>query len=121
MAEEILRKVDVDWLLCVYGAMLTDKQREIAAMYYEEDYSLAEIAQQENVSRQSVYDTLQRVEKQLRSLEEKLGLRRRMNGIENALQQALNALPQEETAANARQYVQEALRLLNDEEEVNGL
>ena len=37
------------------------------------------------------------------------------------LQQALNALPQEETAANARQYVQEALRLLNDEEEVNGL
>ena len=121
VAEEILRKVDVDWLLCVYGAMLTDKQREIAAMYYEEDYSLAEIAQQENVSRQSVYDTLQRVEKQLRSLEEKLGLRRRMSGIENALQQALNALPQEETAANARQYVQEALRLLNDEEEVNGL
>ena len=35
MAEEILRKVDVDWLLALYGAMLTYKQREIAALFDE--------------------------------------------------------------------------------------
>ncbi len=121
MAEEILRKVDVDWLLCVYGSLLTDKQREIAAMYYEEDYSLAEIAQQEQVSRQSIHDTLQRVEKQLRTLEEKLGLRRRFSLTEQAIQAALNALPETEETVLSRQLMEKAIRLLNDEEDGNGL
>lgn len=121
MAEEILRKVDVDWLLCVYGAMLTDKQREIASLYYEEDYSLAEIAQQQNVSRQSVHDTLHRVEKQLRTLEEKLGLRKRLNAVDGMLRQAMEALPDEAESGAAREYLGKALRLLNDEEEANGL
>lgn len=118
MAEELLRKVDVDWLLCVYGAMLTDKQRDIASLYYEEDYSLAEIAQQENVSRQCVHETLQRVEKQLRMLEEKLGMRRRMLAVEETLNQALNTLT---PGAAARDYIEKALCLLNDEEDANGL
>jgi len=121
VGEEILRKVDVDWLLCIYGAMLTEKQREIANLYYEEDYSLAEIAQQEHVSRQSVHDTLQRVEKQLRSLEEKLLLRQRLAGAGESLQAALDALPAAEENAAAREYVEKALRLLNDEEESDGL
>ncbi len=121
MTEEILHKVDVDWLLCLYGSMLTEKQRKIASLYYEEDYSLAEIAQQENVSRQSVHDTLHRVEKQLRSMEEKLGLRRRMSGVEALLRQGIDALPQDGTADQAKGYIEKALRLLTDEEEANGL
>ena len=44
MSDEVLRKVDVDWLLSIYGALLTDKQRAMAALYYDEDLSLAEIA-----------------------------------------------------------------------------
>ena len=82
MAEEILHRVAIDWLLDIYGNLLTDKQREIASLYYEEDYSLAEIAQQAGVSRQSVYDTLQRVEKQLLSTEEKLGIRKKFLDVE---------------------------------------
>lgn len=118
MAEEILRKVDVDWLLCIYGAMLTDKQRTLASLYYEEDYSLTEIAQQEGVSRQSVHETLQRVEKQLRTLEDKLGMRRRLRAVEENLVQALSALPDDGVAG---EHIQKAIRLLNDEEETNGL
>ena len=30
MSDEVLRKVDVDWLLSIYGALLTDKQRTMA-------------------------------------------------------------------------------------------
>ena len=119
MAEDLPRKVDVDWLLMIYGNLLTDKQRTLAALYYEEDYSLSEIAQQENVSRQSVYDALQRVEKQLRAWEEKLGIRRRFTQVESALNEALHALPSE--AAEARKQMEKALCLLNDEEEANGL
>lgn len=119
MAESILHKVDIDWLLCVYGPMLTEKQRDIATLYYEEDFSLAEIAQQENVSRQSIHDTLQRVEKQLRSLEEKLGLRQRIQAVEGEIQAALQTTPS--ACSESRAHMEKALRLLNDEEESNGL
>lgn len=114
MAENLLRKVDVDWLLTIYGAMLTDKQREIASLYFEEDLSLAEIAQQEGVSRQSVHDTLQRVEKQLRTWEDKLKMRSRLTNVQVSLEEALNALNQPD---KARKSIEKALSLLTDEED----
>ena len=117
MAEEILHRVAIDWLLGIYGPMLTDKQRELAGLYYEEDYSLAEIAQQTGVSRQSVYDTLQRVEKQLLSMEEKLGIRKKLLDVERQIQAALDTVDQ----PVPRQHLEKALRLLNDEEETHGL
>ena len=115
MAENLLRKVDIDWLLSIYGAMLTDKQHEIATLYYEEDYSLAEIAQQEGVSRQSVHDTLQRVEKQLRTWEEKLGMRARLINVQASLEHALEQM--EHSPDTARQSIEKALSLLTDEED----
>lgn len=120
MAEDMLRKVDIDWLLEVYGAMLTEKQQAIAALYYGEDLSLAEIAQQENVSRQSVHETLRRVERQLRTWEKKLGFRKRLTGVEIVLQQALQTL-EEQQYSLTKQHIDEAISLLNDEEEANGL
>ena len=118
MAEEILHRVAIDWLLGIYGPMLTEKQRELASLYYEEDYSLAEIAQQAGVSRQSVYDTLQRVEKQLLSMEEKLGIRQKLMDVEEQVQAAAEDLADPQAA---RQHLEKALCLLNDEEETNGL
>lgn len=115
MAENLLRKVDVDWLLTIYGAMLTDKQLEIATLYFEEDLSLAEIAQQEGVSRQSVHDTLQRVEKQLRTWEDKLGIRSRLTSVQNCLEQALEEVDYKPD--QARKSIEKALSLLNDEED----
>ena len=119
MAEEILHKVDMDWLLGIYGAMLTEKQKEIASLYYEEDFSLAEIAQQLDVSRQSVHETLQRVEKQLQTWENQLGVRNRLMRVQSAVQQALDALPA--GCEDASQHLQKALSLLNDEEDTHGL
>ncbi len=120
MGDAVLRKVDVDWLLSIYGALLTDKQRAMAVLYYDEDLSLAEIAQQENVSRQCVHETLQRVERQLRTWEEKLCVRERLNQVEGELNLAIDALPQK-GADQAYIHMKKALRLLNDEEETNGL
>ena len=37
MAEEILHRVAIDWLLGIYGNLLTEKQREMANLYFEED------------------------------------------------------------------------------------
>jgi len=115
LAENLLRKVDIDWLLSIYGGMLTDKQREIATLYFEEDLSLAEIAQQENVSRQSIHDTLQRVEKQLRTWEEKLGIRDKLTRVQTSLETALEEIDKDQSSA--RNIIEKAIRLLNDEED----
>lgn len=122
MSDNLLHKVDMDWLLGFYGALLTEKQLNISRLYYEEDYSLAEIAQMENVSRQSIHDTLQRVEKQLLDMEEKLGLCKRLNTAEKCIRDAQEIL--NETGPvnrSASKLLKKAISLLNDEEEEHGL
>ena len=59
-------------LLDFYGNLLTDKMREACESYYNEDLSLAEIAESSGISRQGVYDTIHRAEKQLEEYEERL-------------------------------------------------
>ncbi|MGL5715557.1 MAG: YlxM family DNA-binding protein [Paraclostridium sp.] len=66
--------VEIGLLFGQYKMLLTDKQQEIVSLYYNEDYSLGEISENLNVSRQGVYDTLKRSEKILRDYEYKLGL-----------------------------------------------
>ena len=55
-----------------YAALLTDKQMNYIELYYEDDYSLAEIAEEFQVSRQAVYDNIKRTEKILEDYEKKL-------------------------------------------------
>ena len=57
-----------------YGDLLTDRQRELFDLYYNEDLSLAEIAEQYGISRQGVRANLVRAENTLRQLENKTGL-----------------------------------------------
>lgn len=55
-----------------YAALLTDKQMNYIELYYADDYSLAEIAEEYQVSRQAVYDNIKRTEKILEDYERKL-------------------------------------------------
>ncbi|MCI2062884.1 MAG: YlxM family DNA-binding protein [Eubacteriaceae bacterium] len=57
-----------------YGAMLTKRQSEVIGLYYEENCSLSEIAEELGISRQGVYDALKNAQKSLCEYEEKLGL-----------------------------------------------
>ena len=61
-------------LLDIYGGVLTDKQREMLELYYNEDLSLSEIAANEGISRQGVRDSIKRGEEALLELEEKIGV-----------------------------------------------
>ena len=65
----------------MYSPLLTATQREITDLYFNYDLSLGEIAEQKNVSRQSVSDCLHKCRKQLESYEEKLGLLKSMQDI----------------------------------------
>ena len=68
-----------------YGELLTEKQREYFDLHYNEDLSLAEIAQSEGVSRQSVWDIIRRAEETMRRFEEKTGLVARLAAAQEKL------------------------------------
>lgn len=57
-----------------YGAMLSEKQQEFFTLYHMEDYSLAEISEEMNITPQAVSDLLRRTEQKLDDFEIKLGL-----------------------------------------------
>lgn len=57
-----------------YGFLLTGRQREIVDAYYNYDFSLREIAENQGVTRQAVLDGLKKAEGELLLLEKKLRL-----------------------------------------------
>ena len=75
MFEKDLKKA---YLLDFYGDVLTERKKEVLDMYYNEDLSLAEIAEQIGISRQGVRDLIKKAEDELLFLEEKLGLAKKM-------------------------------------------
>lgn len=75
----------ITFLLDFYGDMLTDKQREVVEAYYNEDLSLAEIAEDKDITRQGVRDSIKRAEQQLLEMEERLGLAKRFKAVQDSL------------------------------------
>lgn len=72
-------------LLDFYGELLTDKQRECFELHYNEDLSLAEIAEELCISRQGVWDNIRRAEASMQAMEDKTGLIRRFSDTQSAL------------------------------------
>ncbi|MEG1996377.1 MAG: sigma factor-like helix-turn-helix DNA-binding protein [Oscillospiraceae bacterium] len=66
------KNLDVAILLDFYGEMLTQKQRNVIDLYYNQDLSLSEIAQHEQITRQGVRDSIKRGEVLLFEMEQKL-------------------------------------------------
>lgn len=79
------KNLDISLLLDFYGDMLTDKQRDVVELYYNEDLSLAEIAVHSEITRQGVRDSIKRAEGILLGLEERLGLAKRFRLIQDGL------------------------------------
>lgn len=69
-----------------YGQLLTKRQQEVMNLYYEENYSLSEIAQEFNISRQGVHDSLKNAEKSLYEYENKLKLVERFENTRIAVE-----------------------------------
>lgn len=75
----------IAYLLDFYGDMLTGTQREVTDAYYNQDLSLAEIAEDRDITRQGVRDAIKRAEQQLLEMEERLGLARRFQDMQKSL------------------------------------
>lgn len=74
MESSLEKKQRVNLLMDCYEELLTDKQREYLSLYYNEDFSLSEIAEDLDVSRNAVYDNLKRAVATLEDYEKKLHL-----------------------------------------------
>lgn len=70
----IEERVELSLLYDFYGALLKENQRRMFEASILDDYNLAEIAEDENNTRQGVHDAIKRACKQLREYEQKLGL-----------------------------------------------
>lgn len=66
-------KFEMNELLDFYGGLLTENQQKISNDYFREDYSYQEIAENMNISRTAVYDTIKRVKQELENYEFILG------------------------------------------------
>lgn len=90
-----------------YGELLTEKQKQVYEMHYQNDFSLSEIAEELSISRQAVRDQLLRTEKILRGYEETLHLisrfqqQRRAVGEIKAIIEGLERKPLDGETASA--------------------
>ena len=75
MFEKDLKKA---YLLDFYGEVLSERKQSVLSMYYNEDLSLAEIAEEIGISRQGVRELIKKAEEELLFMEEKLGLQKRL-------------------------------------------
>lgn len=75
----------VNLLYDFYGNLLTKRQGQVMKLYYEENLSLSEIAEEFEISRQAVHDALKNAEKALNGYEEKLGIIKKFEETQKAV------------------------------------
>ncbi len=100
-----------------YGELLTEKQKACFDLYYNQDLSLSEIAQEAGISRQGVHDTLLRAEALLRTMEQTTGCISRDRRVQEALEEissAAKALQQQPNSAALAKTILDAVARIKE-------
>ena len=97
--ERLEKSVEIGTLCAFYGGLLTQRQQEMLYLYYEEDLSLGEIAEQFGVSRQNVHELITRSVDKLRRYEAALGGAGRMAQTVRRLERVLSLMGQAQEGA----------------------
>lgn len=104
------KKLEVSLLLDFYGELLKPSGRQATDLYYNDDLSLSEIAEELGITRQGVLDKIRRSEQQLYELERTLGLMRRFREVEqglDAISQTAQAIADAADSEHIRALAQE--------------
>ena len=86
------KKVEISVLCQIYGRLLTKKQYEFIEDYYNNDLSLSEIAENNNITRQAVRDVIKKGENKLFEFEEKLLIMKKTRNQEKQIQEIIEEL-----------------------------
>ena len=104
------KNVKISMLLDIYGKLLTEKQFFLLDDYYNQDLSLSEIAENDDITRQAVRDIIKKGERKLFEYEEKLGIMKK-----NSIQEEQIAMILSEIAKiNSKDSDKEIARVLED-------
>ena len=109
--------LEMTLLFDYYGDLLTEKQKTCFDLYYNQDLSLAEIAEEAGISRQGVHDSLARAEAALLAMEEKTGCVARARTQQNALEVICRAAEQLMEVSGAEALAKTILQAANDMKE----
>ena len=99
------KNVEISVLCQLYGKALTEKQYEVLTDYYNNDLSLSEIAENNNITRQAVRDIIKKGENKLYELEENISLMRKV-------------IDEEKIIANIEKELDELKKITNSDNEV---
>lgn len=99
----VAKNLEISFLLDFYGDVLTERQREVMEQYYNDDLSLAEIADNFGITRQGVRDSIKRGEGIILDLEQKVGFAARYRAVQQVVAQ-LESLARSIRFANSNSY-----------------
>ncbi len=99
-------------LLDFYGDVLSERKQSVLSLYYNEDLSLAEIADEIGISRQGVRDLIKKAEEELLFLEEKLGLEIKFNSAIKKSDKILKLIESENASSELYEEMQALIQIL---------
>ena len=99
----VAKNLEISFLLDFYGDVLIERQREVMEQYYNDDLSLAEIADNFGITRQGVRDSIKRGEGIILDLEQKVGFAARYRAVQQGVAQ-LESLARSIRFANSNSY-----------------
>ena len=100
------KNVEISILCDLYGKLLTQKQFDFLNDYYNNDLSLSEIAENNQITRQAVRDIIKKGEKKLFEYEEKLLFMKRMSNQEKTIEHVLSELTKIEKTSSDKKVAQ---------------
>ena len=111
-------RLKITLLLDFYGGLLTKKQFEMLDLHYNNDYSLAEVASEYNITRQGAFDNIKRGKASLFELEDKLKLVEKFTSQKRKAKLVLEYMQQLDTS----RLDEESMKYLDKiKEEITGL
>ena len=113
------KDMTIPLLMDLYGQVLSERKRDLLDYYYNEDYSLAEIAEITGISRQGIRESVKKSEAELRTLDASLQLVERTQSLERkiaALREQMRAVleePLEDSVRNKLEQIRSAMDTLS--------
>ena len=104
------KDMKISFLLDFYGEVLSERKRTVLDYYYNDDCSLAEIAEEIGISRQGVRELIKKAEEELRFYEEKLGLAERFRRVQKTAERLQGLLAD----AGVNEEIQRAVTELSE-------
>ena len=101
------KNVEISVLCQLYGKALTEKQYEVLNDYYNNDLSLSEVAENNNITRQAVRDIIKKGENKLYELEANISLMKKIFDEEKIITKIKSNLDEIEKLANSNKNTEE--------------